>query len=161
MYVHMYMYVRRLEPSTTRSSHKKMSVNPGSSLAVGSLVLTSSVNSGVTISRPVITTGRTSTTGNSAGPDVTASTLSSGTTGTQPNVAATLQACLTSHLLEQTRNNLQRRAPTLVPRTQSVSSAANAVPQKSSAPVQKTTSTHASPKQNFRLRVTNPDCKKQ
>lgn len=99
-------------------------------------------------------TGRTSTTGNS---DVTAATLSS---GTQPNVAATLQACLTSHLLEQTRHNLQRRVPTLVPHTQSVSSAANAIPQKSSAPVQKTTSTHASPKQNFWLRVINPDCKK-
>ena len=123
---------------------------PRSNVAVGSLVSTSSVNSRVTISRPVVTSGMVLAriqSGNTAGGP---------STHPQPgaqNVAAALQACLTRHLLEQANSILQRRATNLMP-AQSSSAAQGVAP--APQPTQK-----ASPNHSFRVRVFNPDCKKQ
>ena len=113
---------------------------PQSNLAVGSLVLTSSVNSGVTISRPVVMS-RSAPTAMSVTPRPGA------TNPAHPqNLAAALQACLSGHLLEQANSILQRRTSNIVPSTQSQAPTVRNVPD----------TTHT-----FRVRVINPDCKKQ
>ena len=123
---------------------------PRLNVAVGSLVLTSSVNSRVTVSRPVVTSGMVLAciqSGNTAG---------SPSTHNQPgaqNVAAALQAGLTRHLPEQANSILQRRVTNLMP-VQSSSTAQGVVP--APQPAQK-----ASPNNSFRVQVFNPDCKKQ
>ena len=125
---------------------------PRSNVAVGSLVLTSSVNSGVTISRPVVTSGMTP-----------ARRIQSGNTASRPgptnlpraqNTAAALQACLTGHLLEQANSIVQRRATNLMPTPSSTPGSAPLLQGARGAP-----SSQASPKHSFR--VFNPDCKKQ
>ena len=120
---------------------------PRSNVAVGSLVLTSSVNSGVTISRPVVTSGMVPARIQSGNMDGGPSTHPQ--PGAQ-NVAAALKACLTGHFLEQANSILQRRATNLMP-AQSSSAAQGVSP--APQPAQKA---HL-----FRVRVFNPDCKKQ
>ena len=115
-----------------------MSGDPRSNVAVGSLVLTSSVNSRVTISRPVVTSGMVLT------------CIQPRNTGGGPSTHPQAQAValLTGRLLEHANSMLQKRATNLMPAQASQGAAAPA-PQ----PTRKAYS--------FRIRVFNPDCKKQ
>ena len=120
-----------------------MSGDPRSNVSVGSLVLNSSVNSGVSISRPVVTSGM-----------VPARIQPGNTASTHPQSGAqnVAVALLTGRLLEQANSMLQKRGATLVP-AQAQSSASQSV----AAPAPKPTRRAYS----FRVRVFNPDCRKQ
>lgn len=95
-----------------------MSGDPRSNVAVGSLVLTSSVNSRVTISRPVVTSGMV--------PTHIQPRNTGGGPSTHPQAQAV--ALLTGCLLEHANTMLQKRAANLMP-AQALQGAAAPAPQ--------------------------------